>query len=345
MRITRLILIGLFFLVKAGSFAQPTEKKGGEIPASYCISQMEYKLYTMVNDYRARFDLPPIPLSKSLCFVASTHVKDLFLNHPDRGSCNSHSWSSNGHWKPFCYPKDENKKNSVWDKPKELTKYRGKGYEIVYWENSATVIDSIIEFWKSVDYFNSFLMNTGKWNGKTWNAIGIAIYENYAAAWFGELPDPEGTPLICGAPVPVKEKKEVPSGKESVKHVEPAPVPKSIDPQPVTEKTPPGPAKKEDVKKEKGTKGHKKPVEPSPEPTIQNNPTGRYYIIVKSQSPRDEMIKAMDDMKKEGFKDIKMLEKDSKLRLSVCDFSSKSSADSALKEIKKSYKDAWIYKF
>jgi len=27
---------------------------------------------------------------------------------------------------PFCYPKDENKKNSVWDKPRELTKYLQK---------------------------------------------------------------------------------------------------------------------------------------------------------------------------------------------------------------------------
>jgi len=159
---------------------------------------MELKLYKMINDYRKRYDLAPVPLSRSLCFVASSHVKDLYFNHPDDQSCNFHSWSDKGPWKPFCYPRDETKKNSVWDKPKEFTSYKGKGYEIVYWENNLVIIDSVITFWKSVDYFKGFLMNTGKWEGKSWNAIGIGIYENYACAWFGELADQDGPPAVCG---------------------------------------------------------------------------------------------------------------------------------------------------
>jgi len=66
------------------SHGQVAEKAGKPVPESYCISGMEFKLYTMINSYRQRYDLPPIPLSKSLCFVASEHVKDLFFHHPDQ---------------------------------------------------------------------------------------------------------------------------------------------------------------------------------------------------------------------------------------------------------------------
>src|ERR1035437_4201732 len=154
MNVTRILSILIISSTWICGNAQVTEKPENPVRDAVCISPLEYKLYPMINAYRQRYDLPPIPLSKSLCQVASTHVSDLFFHHPDQGSCNAHSWSDKGSWKPFCYPRDENKKNSVWDKAKELTKYKGKGYEIVYWENNAVVIDSIIAFWKSMDYFN-----------------------------------------------------------------------------------------------------------------------------------------------------------------------------------------------
>jgi len=320
MKYTRQILLFLLLSAACPVFSQHAEKKVNEIPSLFCISPMEFKLFTMINEYRARYDLPPIPLSKSLCYVAALHVKDLFLNHPDKGSCNAHSWSGNDHWKPFCYPGDENKKNSVWDKPRELTTYKGKGYEIVYWENNATVIDSIIEFWKSVDYFNSFLMNTGKWNGKKWNAIGISIYENYAAAWFGELPDEEVAPVVCGSASVVI---------------------------PPTSANKPAVARKQVVPIADTTKiqKHKKAVNPQNQSDILKKPSGRYYIVVKSQSPRAEMIKSLDDLKSQGYPEAKLLERDRKLRISVLDFQVKAAADSALREVRKTIKDAWILKF
>ena len=329
MRHTRHLFLLVLMALNFSAFCQQPGKRGNEVPSSFCISPMEYKLYTMINDYRARYDLPPIPLSKALCYVASTHVKDLFLNNPDKGSCNFHSWSAKGHWKPFCYPKDENKKNSVWDKPKELTNYRGKGYEIVYWENSAVVIDSIIAFWKSVDYFNSFLMNTGKWNGKRWNAIGISIYENYASAWFGEPSDLEGVPVVCGS-IPAVSPKAAASTPEKLKgESEPAKTTKAETLKPA----PPKP------------KESRKSPETQVQPAILQSPSGRFYIIVKSQSPRKEMLKTLDDLKKQGYPEAKMLENDNKLRVSVLDYTVKSSADSALREVKKIFKDAWILKY
>lgn len=45
--------------------------------------------------YRIEKGLAEIPLSKSLTFVAQTHVKDMELN-PASGYCNMHSWSDKG---------------------------------------------------------------------------------------------------------------------------------------------------------------------------------------------------------------------------------------------------------
>jgi hypothetical protein len=304
--------------------AQMPENAAKPVPDSFCISSMEYKLYNMINAYRQRYDLPSIPLSKSLCFVASTHVNDLFFHHPDQGSCNAHSWSDQGSWKPFCYPRDENKKNSVWDKPKELTPYRAKGFEIVYWENNAVVIDSIIAFWKSMDYFNSFLMNTGKWQGKKWNAIGIGLHENYACAWFGELTDPEGEPFICG--------------QESKKTV----LPPKEKPAQTKEKKP------EKKEAEKKVPSELKKKEKLTEPKVNNeNPVpGKeyYYIIVKGIAPEKELQQFLKDLRSKGYSTSRLIEKNGKQRVSIMEFPDKSKADSALRQVKKTWVDAWLLK-
>jgi hypothetical protein len=331
MKSIRFLVLIFFCALQIISSGQTEGRITKPVPANFCISPMEYKLYNMINAYRHRYDLPPVPLSRSLCFVASAHVKDLSYHHPDQGSCNAHSWSDQGSWKPFCYPRDENKKNSVWDKPKELTTYRGKGYEIVYWENSPTVIDSVIAFWKSMDYFNSFLMNTGKWQGKKWNAIGIGIHENYACAWFGELTDPEGEPSVCGQEskttdtLPVEkhavvEKKE-PVKKETVKKIpaEPKKVEKSPEP---------------------------KEAERLPEPKISGEipPHGNeyYYIIVKGIAPEKELKSFLKDLQSKGYSTARLLEKKGKQRVSIMEFDVKSKADSALRVVKKTWQDAWI---
>jgi hypothetical protein len=308
--------------------AMTARSQSKEIPSSYCISEEENRLYMMINEYRGRFDLPPVPLSKSLCYVASLHVKDLVTNHPDENGCNAHSWSNRGKWKAFCYPKDENKQNSVWNKPMELTQYKGKAYEIIYWETDETPIDSIMMMWKSVDYFNNFLTNTGKWTGRKWNAIGIAVYGNYASAWFGELPDPAGLPRVCGAPEP--------------EPVVPQPVQDTTKKPPVKEK-PSAKTKPLPKQKTKPVVNDSVPVSPpvAPVPVVNKPEVGKYYIITLSNQPESVMQKALNTAVTKGYPDAKILNGDKK-RLSVAEFRQKAAADSALRVIRKSYKDAWI---
>jgi len=91
----------------------------------------EVKLYDKIMEYRKEKNLPTIPLSQSLTFVAKTHVKDLADHNPNHGNkCNMHSWSNKGDWTSDCYTSDHAQAKCMWDKPRELTTYQGNGYEI-----------------------------------------------------------------------------------------------------------------------------------------------------------------------------------------------------------------------
>ena len=306
------ILILLFYV---SGFSLPQQKSGGSIPAGYRISQDETKLYHMINDFRRKYDLPPIPLSISLCYVASSHVRDLFFNHPDQEPCNFHSWSDKGPWKAFCYPRDENKKNSVWDKPKEFTPYKGKGYEIVYWENNQADIDSVINLWKSVGYFNNFLLNTGKWQNQKWEALGVGIFENYACAWFGEVPDPFGPPLPVGETV---------AGKDSGSGIE--------------EKAPLSKSLQNEIPENKAESGQMPPSNPVSKTGV------KYYIIVKSNIPFKDTAKLVRLFTSKGFVTVRSLEKEGRARISVYETPNRTEAINKLKEIKLQYYDAWLLK-
>jgi len=331
----------LFLFFGGGMINGQTANKNPRIPGNFCIQSREMKLYEMINDYRVQYGLPPIPLSKSLCYVASLHVKDLFFNQPDKNGCNFHSWSAKGTWTPFCYPKDENKKNSVWDKPRELTGYPSRAYEIVYWENKPLVTDTIFMVWKSEDYFSSYLLNTGKWLGKPWNAIGIAVYETYACAWFGVDADPEGVVYVCGTQ-PVKPVKDTVASVSNLSH----------SPSDKPKKTSNG---------KKSVTGHDTIVKPSPgdpgngnlmpiSPATGNNGKtdsvqGIYYIIVKTSLPLEAARKLVEELKAGGYPDALVLDKDNKIRISVFSSTDKSIATRKLKEVKQTnYKDAWLLK-
>jgi hypothetical protein len=303
-------IVGFFFfliLLSPGLVSQTTVNQLSEVPEAFCLSEEEWKLYKMINEYRKQYDLPPIPISRSLSYVANTHVKDLFFHHPDVEPCNFHSWSNKGPWTPFCYPGDEDKKRSVWDKPKELTGYPGKGFEIIFWENSTVIIDSVIVFWKSYDYFNSFLMNTGKWQNKKWNAIGIGICQNFAAAWFGEAPDSTVVPYICGHQPPERKP----------------------DPETLRSGQPPLPA---------STSKHEEGV-------IGQSPNNEYYyIIIKSWLSISEAEKIVNQLITENYQQAKVLKDGEKVRVSLFETSNREEALRLLKQAKTRYKDAWLLK-
>ncbi len=175
----------LFILLPAMVFSQAL---------TATISKEEQELYRRIMEYRAKKNLPDIPFSKSLTIVAKTHAWDLEVNQPAKGKCNLHSWSDKGKWKSCCYTKDHAKARCMWDKPKELTTYKGTGYEISFWSSGRATAAGALASWKSSAGHNNVIINSGIWEKSTWKAIGIGIYGSYAVVWFGKVSDTEEEP-------------------------------------------------------------------------------------------------------------------------------------------------------
>lgn len=165
---------------------------GGGGSVSVESSEEEDKLYDIIMQYRETKGLPRIPKSKSLYRVAQTHARDQQENYSSFGSdCNMHSWSDKGNWTACCYTANHAMAQCMWDKPRELTNYKGNGYEISYGGNGTATAEPALAAWKGSSGHNAVIVNSGAWQDRTWKAIGIGIRGGYADVWFGEEPDKE----------------------------------------------------------------------------------------------------------------------------------------------------------
>ncbi len=153
---------------------------------NHCLSSEERKLYDLINEYRKQKNLKPIPLSRSLSFVARKHVVDLAENIKKL----THSWSG-------CNYEARGGAHCMWEKPKELTGYNGDGYECAFWGPVYFNAVDILEGWQDSKLHNAVIVNTGMWESKNWNALGVGIYEGYAVIWFGEEVDKKTAIQVC----------------------------------------------------------------------------------------------------------------------------------------------------
>ncbi|MBP9212987.1 MAG: CAP domain-containing protein [Chitinophagaceae bacterium] len=178
-------------------------QENNEKKISVCLTQNEMDLYKLIMQYRKEKGLPSIPLSTSLSFVAQTHARDVVKNKPNVGSCNMHSWSSNGTWTSCCYTPDHKEAECMWNKPKQLTNYKGYGFEIsfsTYHSNDATytaTAEESLQGWKTSSGHNDVIINQSIWKTEPWKSIGIGIYQGYACVWFGRETDVEAMPVVC----------------------------------------------------------------------------------------------------------------------------------------------------
>lgn len=165
--------------------------------ADICLTKDEYRLYTIINEYRTKQGLSVVPVSRSLCYVAKIHARDLFFNRPDTGFCSLNSWSDKGPWTACCHSRYNPNPLCIVRKPSELTKYTGEGHEICYWDSQALQPDTVFKFWLSVKPARELLLNQDKWSNFNWNAMGVGFYNGYASLWVGELKDTVPEPALC----------------------------------------------------------------------------------------------------------------------------------------------------
>ncbi len=164
---------------------------------NFCITKDEHKLISLINQFRKTHRQPEIAISVSLCFVAKTHVADLQLNKPDTSICTTGSWSDKGSWKPCCYNPIVYKPECMWDKPKELTSYNFRGYEMVFFDERIVQVDSAFQLWTESAEVVDFILGKGNHDDKKWAALGVGVGENYISVWFGQRPDPKNKAVIC----------------------------------------------------------------------------------------------------------------------------------------------------
>lgn len=156
----------------------------------------EMQLYQRINQYRREHGLPPIPLSPALNRVANRHVRDMAENLGQF----THAWSDcpyNAN-QPSTYP-------CMWNAPQRLgTAYPGLGYESAHGgpPGYRATAASAMQNWQASSFHNDMLLNGGMWQSRPWQAIGLAIHQNYAVLWFGEVPDPTPEEPIIAQPLP-----------------------------------------------------------------------------------------------------------------------------------------------
>jgi uncharacterized protein YkwD len=142
-----------------------------------------------LNQYRAKYGLPAIPVSPSLCAVGQAHAIDLDRNSPHGGACNPHSWSNAGDWTPCCYTGNPTV-SCMLNKPGELTDYPGAGYETAH-HGSWTAQAAIDSLGDSAPH-REVMLNQGQWAAHTWRAVGAGRSGIYWLLWFGDEVDPAG---------------------------------------------------------------------------------------------------------------------------------------------------------
>ena len=157
--------------------------------------------FFLINDYRNSRNLHSITLSASLSLVARVHVNDLDMNYRPGGRCNLHSWSSGGNWSSCCYTSDHSKAACMWEKPRELSNYKGDGYEIAFYssyeyDTPTGLVEDALKGWKTSRGHNDLIVNLGKWATADWKAMGVGVYRGFVVVWFGEETDPAGEPMV-----------------------------------------------------------------------------------------------------------------------------------------------------
>ncbi len=164
-----------------------------KIPKSFRVSEKSIELFNLINDQRTANNLTKIKLSASLSFVAATHISDLVLNHPDTSLCNLHSWSDKGDWTACCYQPYIPNQDCMWNKPKELTPYKYRGYELAFYQDDELTAEEILKGLMDIPEASNMILNQGKWANE-WRAMGVGAKNEYAVVWFGRAADNEPAP-------------------------------------------------------------------------------------------------------------------------------------------------------
>jgi len=174
-----------------------------QIPATpgSCLSNDEFTLLNLVNQYRADNGKGAVAYSKILNTVGQWHAEDALINGGSlfTPSCNLHSWSNDmPHlWTGMCYTSDHAQAQKMWDKPREISggSYTGNGYENAAWGYATPA--AALDGWKNSSGHNDVMLNQGIWSSITWRAMGVGVRGSYYYLWFSDMTDSSTPMSLC----------------------------------------------------------------------------------------------------------------------------------------------------
>ncbi len=331
-------LIFIFILISELSFGQDSQLSYKE----HCATDDEKKLHSLINEYRVNHQIEPLEFSICLSYVARTHAMDLKKHRPDFGGCNLHSWSDKGKWTPCCYAKDEKRLTCMTQKPREITSYRYKAYEVVYSSTEGTSSEDAFEFWKGITLMNDYLLNTGKWE-KPWQALGVGIYSEYICVWFGEGIDQEGSVKDCSLST-MDSSENLITREQQINNV----VSDSFAMQSTETKDGSTTTKvKEELGSIEENSANRSDTIKQKLPELTSKPLDDsllYFIIVASTTTAEQAIEEVNKLKGQGNINAKYLPTRTFFRIAINKYMEESVAYRALAEVKKKYPDAWLLK-
>lgn len=316
------LFIGLLFPAVSGANLVATP---GNDTVPKGITQDEKILFNMINDMRRQNKLPSIPFSAELCKVANTHIADLIKTRPQDKGCSLHSWSGSGKWTSCCNTKDVFGIQCMKSKPREITGYKGDGFELIYWSEGNADPAEAAALWKQVDASSDMILSRAKWSGYQWKALGVGIKEGYAILWLGDSIS-DNSPANADQDTPIVEK---PASKvAAVAKPESKPV---VTQKEVAKPTPP-------VKQKVETTVRKTSSQTIAETGIV------YYLVAASFSNEKAAQNELQSIKAKGYPGSFILKGDNLFRIVIDTFYTKESADSLKLMLKDKIPGIWVYK-
>lgn len=291
----------------------------GQVPEEICLSEEEMMLYTLIDNARKGSQLHKVALSPALCYVAKLHAMDLQHNRESGETCSIHSWTDKAEeWDACCYESgDADKVTCMYNKPREIAGYGGNGYEIIT-VGAADPQAAMSDWQANSSLYGAVIVNTGDWSGFNWEAVGVAIYQDYTVVWFGEVTDKSAAPKLCseGSFVPDVSflKKEEPVAE-------------------VTDDIPPPERINEPIK-----------VSVSGEGDLIALKAGYTYLIYGSYSDLENARKGRDLLKADGFQDVHIIKADANgmYRITIGEYKDEQIARQTKAGLQTGYENVWL---
>ena len=340
------------FIILSAPVVFSQNKAFKPIPKKYTIEKNELSLVDAINKFRSQKGQGELQLSLSLSFVAYTHLNDIRLNSKDEHGCNMNSWSDKGKWIPCCFDGKQKSLDLMTSKPSEIIGFRGKGYEIVIAAKKGISTKDLTKLWLTTKATQDFILNKGQWSNSNWQCMGVRIYNGFASIWASDMPDRTSDVAF------EKEMAKISNTDLAVNSTPKLPVQETV--QTVAKTT--LPAKKPFV-----TRGIEinTPVEntTTSEQTAQTKTTKRsetiieveqpvkepkgtsYFLVHSSYTSIQEAVNTIESLKKEGFKNLVMIDVRGKYRVALGIYTTEAAAKVAMRKNYPRFDQLKIYNF